>query len=201
MAGFPDDGLALDQLVNAADQQLLDYRRRTRGGDPGLAPRRSGCSAPILVPLGAPEETIASDVVDLTEAEAAAASQATERLVHRIAEMPWPEQDIEERLTSSPTSSVARVTDEGGSLHVGVLVRPTTDRDLLPTPSLTGIQLAAGAVPEVIDLRVMPLGSTAETRLVRPAGGVGVTTAPPPPAPTTTATAGSIATPGVSAPA
>jgi hypothetical protein len=182
VAGFPDDGFALDQLVNAADQQLLDYRRRTRGGDPGRVD--AGAPAPTRsVPAGSVPGsstaggTEADETLDIT-GPASSGSPAPDRPVRRIAAMPWPEQDIEERLYELPDVLAARVSDQGGSLHVGVLVRPTTDRELLPDAILDRIQLAAGAVPETIDLRVMPLGATAETRLVRPAAGVGVTTAP-----------------------
>ncbi len=38
VAGFPDDGLGLEQLVDAADQKLLDHRRRSRGGEGGRSP-------------------------------------------------------------------------------------------------------------------------------------------------------------------
>jgi hypothetical protein len=81
--------------------------------------------------------------------------------------MAWPEREIEERLYEIPDVLAARVSDEQGSLHVGVLVRPTTDTEGLPAAILDRIQAVAGAVPESIDLRVMPLGSTAETRTVR----------------------------------
>jgi diguanylate cyclase (GGDEF)-like protein len=192
VAGFPDDGFALDQLVNAADQQLLDYRRRTRGGDAGRRPADAQGRRTHSPPPGQSGEPAATDVVDLSKEEGDPASPSTARSVHRIAVMPWPEQDIEERLYELPDVLAARVSDEGGSLHVGVLVRPTADRDLLPDAILDRIQLVAGAVPELVDLRVMPLGATAETRLVRPAAGVRVTTAPstPPPAgPTTPAAA------------
>jgi diguanylate cyclase (GGDEF)-like protein len=173
VAGFPDDGLGLEQLVDAADQQLLDYRRRTRGGDAGRSPRR-------------PDDGLVAD----PEAPAATTSDAPgppseETPVRRIAVMAWPEREIEERLYEIPEVLAARVSDEDGSLHVGVLVRPTTDLDALPPAILDRIEAVAGAVPETVDLRVMPLGATAETRKVRP-GGPAPEGTPEAPAETTT---------------
>jgi hypothetical protein len=90
--------------------------------------------------------------------------------------MEWPQREIEERLYEIEDVLAARVSDENGKLHVGVLVRPTTDTDGLPEAILDRIQAVAGAVPEVLDLRVMPLGSTAETRVLRPGAAVPIST-------------------------
>lgn len=177
VAGFPDDGLGLEQLVDAADQQLLDQRRRTRGGDPGRSVRPRTGAAGVAATAGGPGGEGSEPT--------AGGSPAPTGPVRRIASMAWPEREIEERLYELPDVLAARVSDEAGRLHVGVLVRPATDTEQLPEAILDRIQAVAGAVPEVVDLRVMPLGSTAETRVLRPgAPAEAARTLPPePPAP------------------
>jgi diguanylate cyclase (GGDEF)-like protein len=164
VAGFPDDGLGLEQLVDAADQKLLDHRRRSRGGDGGrrLSPGQSRPARQTPPVDRRPEETSGN--------RRPTSSPSGGPLVRRIASMPWPEREIEERLYEIADVLAARVSDEGAGLHVGVLVRPTTDREALPEAILDRIQSVAGAVPETLDLRVMPLGSTAETRVLQPGG-------------------------------
>lgn len=156
VAGFPDDGLGLDQLVDAADQELLEHRRRTRGGDAGRSPRRPSEERPA--PPKPPEA------------------------LRRIEAMAWPEREIEERLYTIADVLAARVSDDEVGLHVGVLVRPTTDTAALPEAVLDSIEAAAGAVPAVVDLRIMPLGSTAESRVLRPMEGRSVVAPPAAPA-------------------
>jgi hypothetical protein len=97
----------------------------------------------------------------------------------------WPERAIEDALYELDEVLAARVTDEGGVLHVGVLVRPgVTASGLLPA-ILEHVRDSAGATPELLDLRVMPLGETAEHVSVRSNGEQVVTPGPatPPPAP------------------
>ncbi|MGD9798301.1 MAG: GGDEF domain-containing protein [Acidimicrobiia bacterium] len=192
VAGFPDDGLGLEQLVDAADQQLLDQRRRTRGGDPGRSVRPRTGATDVAAMDGGPDGEGSEPT--------AGGSPAPTGPVRRIASMAWPEREIEERLYELPDVLAARVSDETGRLHVGVLVRPATDTEQLPEAILDRIQAVAGAVPEVVDLRVMPLGSTAETRVLRPGAPAEAARTLPPEPPAPPAASAPSAPPAASAP-